>query len=291
MKRPLLGLVIAALLIPGCSDSGAPGTSATDSDAFATLPLGFAEVQSTFGGEDDDGTTEWAPRGHNGQNPENPHRLVFGGLTKFFNFAFLLKPFRNDASDHCAFEAGSGRVQCQPVAREGLTINRSAAFTDAEGAVQQSFDRGSTNSVNVQIDVAGTRDRRDGDHSTIHHRSDFTVTGLAGGSSELTVDGESSGLETTTGADDVGDFTAERRIGDAVQDLVVPMGRGRPFPTSGTITRSVEATISYAGQASRTRSRREVITFTGSNAATVEVTRDGATRTCTISVSEGLDCP
>jgi hypothetical protein len=99
-------------------------------------------------------------------------------------------------------------------------------------------------------------------------------------------------VETTTGTDDVGDFTAERKIGDTIEDLVLPISHGRPFPTSGTIVRSVEVTITYAGQAPKTRSRREVVTFTGSNTATVEITRDGVTRTCTFAMPGGaLDCP
>jgi hypothetical protein len=293
MNRPLLGTLALALLcaIPACSDSGAPGSTATESDAFNTLPLGYADVQSTFGGEGDDGTTEWAPRGHGGPNADGPGRLVFGGLTRFFKFSFLLKPFRTEASDHCEFDTGSGRVVCEPLTRGGLTVNRSAAFSDAQGGVQQTFDLGTTNSVNVQLDVAGTRERQDGNQSTIDHHSDYSVTGLAAGSSDLTVAGESAGQEITTGSDDVGDFTAERKIGDKVEDLVVPKGRGRPFPTSGTITRTVEATITYSGQAPKARSRREVITFTGSSSATVEITRDGVTRTCTITATDGLDCP
>ena len=295
MKRPLIFMMTGALVfaVPACQDSGAPGSTTTESDAFSTLPLGFAGVQSTFGGENDDGTTEWSPRGHGGTGSQgDPKGLMFGGLAKFFNFNSVLRPFPNEASDHCAFDGSSGRVECEPVNRGGLTVTRSAAFTDAHGDAQQAFDRSTTNTVNVQADVSGTKERHDGNSSTIHHHSDHTVTGLAEGSTELTVNGESAGVETTTGTDDVGDFTAERRIGDTIEDLVLPVGHGRPFPASGRIVRSVEVTITYAGQAPKTLSRREVVTFTGSNSATVEITRDGTTRTCTFTVPGGaLDCP
>jgi hypothetical protein len=217
---------------------------------------------------------------------------MFGGLAKFFNFNSVLRPFPNEASDHCAFDAPSGRVECEPVNRGGLTVTRSAAFADADGDAQQAFDRSTTNAVNVQMDISGTKERHDGNSSTIHHHSDHTVTGLARGSTELTLNGESAGVETTTGTDEVGGFTAERRISDAIEDLVLPVSHGRPFPTSGTIVRSVEVTITYAGQAPKTLSRREVVTFAGANAATVEITRDGTTRTCTFTLPGGaLDCP
>jgi hypothetical protein len=296
MKRPLIFMMTGALVLAvlACQDSGAPGstTTTTESDAFTTLPLGFADVQSTFGGEDDDGTTEWAPRGQRGNVPHGDGKgLMFGGLAKFFNFNSLLRPFPTEASDHCTFNASSGRLECDPVTRGGLTITRSAAFTDADGNVQQAFDGSTTNTINVQVEVSGTKERHDGNSSTIHHHSDHTVTGLAEGSTELTLNGESAGVETTTGTDDVGDFTAERKIGDTVEDLVVPVHRGRRFPTSGTIVRTVEVTITYTGQAPKTFSRREVVTFTGSNSATVEITQDGSTRTCSLVLPHGsLSC-
>ena len=295
MRRPLIFMMTAAfvLAVPACQDSGAPDSVATESDPFTTLPLGFAGVQSTFGGEDDDGTTEWSPRGHGRLGSQgDPKGLMFGGLAKFFNFNSVLRPFPNEASDHCAFDASSGRVECEPVNRGGLTVTRSAAFADADGDAQQAFDRSTTNAVNVRMDVSGTKERHDGNSSTIHHHSDHTVTGLALGSTELTLNGESAGVETTTGTDEVGDFTAERRIGDTIEDLVLPVSHGRPFPTSGTIVRSVEVTITYAGQVPKTLSRREVVTFTGANTPTVEITRDGTTRTCTFTLPGGaLDCP
>lgn len=282
------------LAVPACRDSAGPGPTTIDSDAFTTLPLGFAGVQSTFGGEDDDGLTEWSPRGHGGAGSRGePKGLMFGGLAKFFKFNAVLKPFPNESSDHCAFEALSSRVECEPVTHGGLTVVRSAGFADADGNVQQAFDRLTTNTVNVQVDVRGTKERRDGNRSTVHHHSDNTVTGLAEGSTELVVNGESAGVETTTGTDDHGGFTAERKISDTIEDLVLPVGHGRPFPTSGTIVRAMEVTITYTSQAPQTFSRREVVTFTGANSATVEVTRDGITRTCTFTMPGGgaLKCP
>lgn len=296
MKRPLIFMMTGALVLAvlACQDSGAPGTTTTttESDAFTTLPLGFADVQSTFGAEDDDGTTEWSPRGHSGNAPPRDGKdLMFGGLAKFFNFNSLLRPFPTEASDHCPFDASSGRIECDPVTRGGLTVIRSAAFADANGDVQQAFDRSTTNTVNVQVGVSGTKERHDGNSSTIHHHSDHTVTGLAEGSTELTVNGESAGVETTTGTDDVGDFTAERKIGDTVEDLVVPVRQGRRFPTSGTIVRTVEVTITYTGQAPKTTTRRETVTFTGSNSATVEITQAGSTWTCSLVLPRGpLSC-
>ncbi len=295
MKRPLIFMMTGALAIalPACQDSGAPSSSTTDSDAFSTLPLGFAGVQSTFGGEDDDGTTEWSPRGHGGAGSQgDPKGLMFGGLAKFFKFHSVLRPFPKESSDRCAFDASSGRLECAPATHGGMTVTRSAAFVDADGDVQQAFDRSTTNTVNVQVEVSGTKERHDGNRSTIHHQSDQTVTGLAEGSTELAVNGESAGVETTTGTDDVGDFTAERKIGDSIEDLVLPVSHGRLFPTSGTIARSVQVTITYTGHAPKSVSRREVVTFTGSNTATVEITRDGVTRTCTFTMpGRALHCP
>lgn len=54
------------------------------------------------------------------------------------------------------FDAGTGRVACTTVTEHGLSITRSAAYTDASGAVQQAFDSLTTNTVNIRTQVSGT---------------------------------------------------------------------------------------------------------------------------------------
>ncbi len=122
-------------------------------------------------------------------------------------------PGEGDPFAHCTYNAGTGRVECDPITRGGLTIVRSASFLDAAGNGQTGFDSLTTNTINTRISVNGTITRRDGATSDVDSQSDRTVAGLAPGSSQRTVNGTSQGHELTTGTDPTGDFTAERVAG------------------------------------------------------------------------------
>lgn len=75
------------------------------------------------------------------------------------------------------------------------------------------------------IDVAGTVTRRDSAVSTVHNTSSRSVTGLATGSTQRTVNGIARGEESTSGKTDPGAmFTATRLIGDTTAALVIPGG-------------------------------------------------------------------
>jgi hypothetical protein len=199
-------------------------------------------------------------------------RGVFGGI-----FAGTSLP------GTCAFDAGSGRVVCDPVTHGGLTITRSAAYKNGSGTVQSAFDSLTTNTINIRVNVSGTKVRRDNDTSVVQHTSDRTVSGLAPSSTQRTVNGTSSGTENIKGSNTTGSFTAVRTIGDTVTGVVIPVQTsGKPFPTAGTVVRSAQVTLTYAGQSPTTSTRREVITYNGSGTATVTITRDGVTQTCTL---------
>jgi hypothetical protein len=303
MQRfPSLLLRAATLLAAaGCQESGSPDSSASNSvdvsSAFNSLPVGFSNVQSTF---DDSTGTEWSPgsgdgRGRHHDGLERGSGMMCGGLGGFLDLGLRFGDRRFpdvDLSGTCEYDPSTGRVACAPETRDGLTVTRSAAFSDATGAVQQAFDSASTNTVNVQVQVTGTKDRRDGTTITVQHASDRTLGGLAQGSTERTVNGTSAGSETTAGGDTVGVFNAVRVIGDTIQGLVVPVSvAGASYPTAGTVIRSTHVTATYEGQTPSSSSRREVITFDGSSTAAVVITRDGETQNCTLALpSRQLTC-
>jgi hypothetical protein len=303
MTRSLTPMAVIALGLAaaGCQDSGVPASnsSAVDlSNAFSSLPVGFSDVQNTFG---DSTGTPWTPgaggRGHHGGGAAGGG-MMCGGLGGFVGFGLGLGNghglFGSQLSGTCAFDAASGRVACDPVTRDGLTVTRSAQYTDVGGAVQQAFDSATTNAVNLQVAVSGTRIRRDGDTAEVQHASDRTVSGLAAGSTGRTVNGTSAGTEKTAGSDSVGTFNAVRTIGDTIQEVVVPVAadsNATSYPTAGTIIRSMQVSVTYTGQSSTSSSRREVITFDGSNTAAVVVTQDGTTQNCTLALPHGrLTC-
>jgi hypothetical protein len=118
-----------------------------------------------------------------------------------------------ELSGNCAYDASTGRVACAPETNNGLTITRSVAYTDVAGNTQQAFDSTTTDIINSQVQVSGTREGRNGNTSTVEHSSDRTVSGLAEGS------------------DSTGTFEAVRVIGDTIQGIVVPVStNGQSYP-------------------------------------------------------------
>jgi len=186
----------------------------------------------------------------------------------------------------CTFSDATGRVTCPDKIKRGLTVSSSFAFKDAAGAAQPTFVRGTTNSVNVQIAVTGTKSRHDGQvTSTFDHESDRTVTGLAEGSAARTVNGTASAHEDVTGVRDGVRFTAVRDASETITNLVVPTREGRPtIPTSGLVLRDMTVSITPEGGATVTKTRREEITFDGTNVVKVKITQDGVAKNCTVTL-------
>jgi hypothetical protein len=268
-----------------------------------TAPISFDQLNTSFVGDSDptNGFTPWHQEDGD-QNRFGPgwHEFMGGGLGEGFiggigfGPAFGRGPFGDwDDSDACAFSTTTNRVECTRTNRRGITVTRSFSFLDASGAVQQSFNRTTTNTVNVTTSTTGTRLHHDDrDTTTVNASSDFTVAGLASGSTQRTVSGKSAGTESTKGLKDSVAFTALRTAGDTITGLVIPIQDGRPtFPTAGTIIRSMQAVVTLAGQTPTTSSRREVITYDGSATAQVVITHDGVTKNCTKPLPHGrLTC-
>ena len=127
--------------------------------------------------------------------------------------------------------------------------------------------------------------------TTVNSSSTQTVAGLAQGSTQRTINAASKGTESTTGTSSAGSFTATRTVGDTTKGLVIPVraatDTAKSYPTAGTVTRVMNATLTYAGQAAVTKSRREVVTYDGTATAKVAITEDGTTKNCTRPLPRG----
>jgi hypothetical protein len=292
----ILVAVTALLATAACADSTSPsGASTALAAAFLSTPAGFSSTDNTFLGSADAGQA-WMP---DRNAREDAGVLMGGGLgPEFFGGVGLGRGW-----DHGPFGFGfyltnctlstTGRVTCPDVTHGGLTISRSFAFSDAAGNAQ-SAPNASTNTINEQISVSGTVTRHDGNvTSTVAHTSDRTVTGLAAGSTQRTVNGGSKGTEETSGKTEDGtSFTASRLVADTTTGLVVPLQDGRPtYPTAGMITRIMQVTVTMNGQSPVSASRKEVLTYDGSATATVVITKNGTTKTCSLPLPHGrLSC-
>ncbi|HEX9221599.1 MAG TPA: hypothetical protein VF858_14030 [Gemmatimonadaceae bacterium] len=314
MQSPInfLCLAGAAVLIISCATDNAtsPLGSSEAAAALVSAPITFDQVNSSFVGSSNanNAFTPIGPGGGGGggggeQNRRGPGWGAFmgGGIGEAFiggigfGRGFGRGPFGEwwgHDSDDCAFSTTSNRLECTIVRENGLTINRSFSFLDASGAVQQAFDTAKTNTVNVKTSVSGTITHHETATSTVNVSSDFTVTGLASGSTQRTVNGTSAGTESTTGTKEDVAFTAARTAGDTITGVVIPLQDGRPtYPTAGTVVRSMQATVTLSGASPSTSSRREVVTYDGSSTAKVVITQDGVTKNCTKPLPHGrLSC-
>ncbi len=303
-----LAAVAASLFAAACLSTTDAGTATSNLvSGFQTVPVAFSNVSSTFASTESSDSTPWGPPGRPGHGPFGPggHEhgpppmgfMMGGGLgDPFMGLGFgpgfgHRPPGEGDPFATCSFNAANGRLECNE-SHHGLSIARSSQFKDASGAVQNAFDSLTTNSINTKITVSGTVTRRDGDVSVVQHGSDRTVTGLAQGSNQRTVNGTSAGQENTTGTDSTGSFTAVRTAGDTILAVVIPVTNGHPsYPISGSVIRSMKLVVTYTGSAATTSTRREVITYNGSDTATIVITHDGETKTCTLPLPHGhLSC-
>lgn len=168
-----LTLAAAALAGAACAE-GTTAPSATDaafdlSAAFATLPQGYGSVPTSYAGAAADGAAADGAAGAGpwmaGDRGPGPGAGAFmgGGLGDAFAGGVAFGrgghrgPFGGGLACSGTFDAATGRVTCAAgTLPNGLTITRSAAYTDASGQVQQAFDTATTNTVNLRTATRGT---------------------------------------------------------------------------------------------------------------------------------------
>lgn len=313
-------LAIAAVSVAAaCSDVSVPnGDVVLLGPAFQSVPAGFSASSNTFDASGDLGEAymprnlaaigfHGGPSGNQGgqqghKGGEQGHGFGDGGIRGLLMGGGLGPEFRGligfgkgkghgpfgffRLPDSCTFNATTGVVTCPETTKHGLTVNASYAFKDTAGVAQAKFDTLSTNSVNVKTSVKGTKTHREGAATTtVDHSSDRTVVGLAPGRTSRTINGTAQASETTEGTREGIAFTSSRQAADTTANLVIPIVDGKPtIPTSGVVIRNMKVTITKDGADAHTRSRREKITFDGTNVIKVEITQDGVTKNCTITL-------
>jgi hypothetical protein len=173
---------------------------------------------------------------------------------------------------NCTYEPVSERVVCPPVTRENtLVVERSYMFFDAQNAVQQAYDALLTAKANVKTHVHG---EKSGEHwtATIDRSRDMTVTGLAGTETQRTWNGTGTSSATRSRHTEGGDRSYDIDCTLTVADVVVPVEHGQDrFPLSGTITRACTITIDGGPRDGQTLQRTLVVTFNGSQTATLTI--------------------
>jgi hypothetical protein len=168
---------------------------------------------------------------------------------------------------------------CPPFDREGFTYTREVTFIDGNGDPMDEFVAGSTESIHYVMSVEGEL-AREWFTASIDRDRDMTVSGLPLDTDEVddgvvTWDGTGAGDITRTRLTDGGE-TREYRMESTseIAEVVIPYPRGEEsWPQSGTITRWMKITRTI-GEETETRERTVVITFDGTQFATVTVGED-----------------
>lgn len=324
----LLGTTACADFLGSSNEPSASSLALTA--AFSTVPAGFSSTSSSYSGDGDGVASLWLPGARaRGFGREG---LMGGGLGDAFAGALSAGRgfghhgpfggrFAGGRTCNGAFDASTGWFVCTPVTTNGISVTQQMQYKTTAGAIQSAFDTATTNSVQVRSTINGTLSyvkdstrgpswggRRGPPHigrligdsttvltanTTVAHRSDRTVTGLATGSTRRTVNGTSSGEESTTGTTSDGTFTARRSAADTTRGIVIPITDGKPtYPVEGTVIRTMNASFTLEGKTPVTASRREVITYDGSSTATIVITINGDTKTCTMALPKGRpNCP
>lgn len=314
----LLGSVLLATLAACNSDSVSRPTESglLVGGAFSAVPSGMDLAASSYGGDasaDWEGPMRGPMRGMGGMGAFGGRGihggpgidgLMGGGLRGDFrgDSAPSPRPHRGPFAiriDSTCTVSGND-VNCTNV-RNGLTTTNIFTITSKDGAAQTRIDSMTTNTVRTRTTVTGTTTRRvpsPGRDSasaptitaTVNASSDRTVTGLAAGSTQRTVNGWSKSAESISGTNRDGErFTAIRNATDTTKGLVVPAGTvaGPGYPTAGTVVRVISVQSAVNGGTPTTNERREVLTYNGSNTATLVITENGTTKTCSITLPRG----
>ena len=182
----------------------------------------------------------------------------------------------------CPYDAATGRFTCPTLTRENMTMTRSYAFGDANGAPQAAYDGTTTASANFRSTMTGsvTRDRW---AATISRTRDMTQSGLAGAETQHVINGVGTSTETRSRHTEGGDRTYTMSTTATFANVVVPFPRARgAWPLSGTVTRQVTVTRDGATDAG-TVSRTATLTFNGTRMATMTV----GDRTFTVDLASG----
>lgn len=248
--KPLMryGAVACAVLLGACSDSSTEANLATP-----LLNADVATMAADAASEDVD---------------------IMREPVQFTILAPSFAPGNGDLNPaNCPYNATTQRLVCAAVTRNGaLTVNRSYAFFDAAGGVQQAYDALLTARANIQTDVAGEHSKDNWSASIERHR-EFNVTGLAGTETQRTWNGTGTSSATRSRHNDEGEARSyDIDCNLTVANVVVPVPNGQDrFPVSGTITRTCTVTFVGGPRDGQTVTRTAVITFDGDETATLTV--------------------
>ena len=164
--------------------------------------------------------------------------------------------------------------------------SRVVTFYDADGNEQEAYDDVTTASIHITREISGEM-ARGGLSGSFSRTRDVTITGLEGDEVTRTANGTGSGtVSRSHHSDEHGDRSYDMSVSTVMTDVVHAVPRqDNPYPLSGTVTRDVTVIVINGRDGDQTRTRNVVITFDGTQFATMSV--DGESFEVDLSTRDG----
>jgi hypothetical protein len=208
-----------------------------------------------------------------------------GGVTVLgFSQAALTPPV---VPSLCNFSSADQSFDCPAGAVGGLTIRSSYILYDLAGVAQSQLNGATTDAVRVLTDVTGTVTLPSTDiiqSVAVNHHSDMRLSGLLSGPHTLNGASVDHDVITSAGVASPSAQTTLDITGIAA-NIVFPSSGETRWPTSGTVTNTAISVTTSGSLPAVTTTAQAVMTFNGTNLATVVVTFSGRSQTCTIDLS------
>ena len=162
-----------------------------------------------------------------------------------------------------------------PDAVSTRTVTHTATFFDADGNEQDARDPLTTAWIHLTIESTHEFSR-DSWSGTGTRSRDMVISGLEGEETSRTVNGTGSGSVTRSQHTDAdGNRAYDMTSMSIIEDIIHPVPRtDDAWPLSGTITRDVTINAVNGPDGDVTKTRTVVITFNGTNQATMTVDGD-----------------
>jgi hypothetical protein len=176
-------------------------------------------------------------------------------------------------SPTCSYAAG--RYTCAATTEQGMSVSRSFAFYDAQGAALQTFDSTKVESVNFQAQIDGNFQRDVVWSAAIHRTRNATVSGLISLKPQRKWNGVGSGADTVSHIGLDGIRSLAGTSAETVTDVVMPgKDAASQLPLSGSIAVAVDYTAalqSATGAVTKEVKRSVVVTFNGTTSASLQI--------------------
>ncbi|HJQ12353.1 MAG TPA: hypothetical protein VJ840_15075 [Gemmatimonadaceae bacterium] len=176
-------------------------------------------------------------------------------------------------SPSCTYDAG--RYSCAVTTENGLSVTRSFAFYNAQGATVQTWDPTVVESVNFQATVDGTFSKDLVWNASVHRTADLTVSGLISHAPQRIWNGTGTGDDQIShvGLDGIRSLTGTSTV--TVTNVTMPgKDATSQIPLSGSIKLDVQYTAalqSAGGAVSKQVNTSVTVTFDGTNNPALQI--------------------